>query len=315
MDIKALSNILLEIFYIMVGLFFILTMMFTLKDKNHKTKYGTALFWGILGVIFIFGEFIPPVIGFTYVVIGVLAAFNQINIGTIKQLDGTFANLKADKIGIKIFIPSLVIALVALLIAQFTPISGVAAIGIAAIIALISTFMITKAKPSEFVEDSNRMFQAVGATAILPQLLAALGALFTVAGVGDIISNMISSVIPEGNILVGITAYCIGMALFTAIMGNAFAAFSVITVGIGVPFVFAQGGDPIIASSLAMTAGFCGTLLTPMAANFNVLPVALLETKDKNAVIKATSSICNSFTCNSYTINVFLSILIHKGGL
>ena len=57
---------------------------------------------------------------------------------------------------------------------------------------------------------------------------------------------MISSVIPEGNILIGITAYCIGMALFTAIMGNAFAAFSVITVGIGVPFVFAQGADPMI---------------------------------------------------------------------
>lgn len=288
MDIKAFSNILLEIFYIMVGLFFILTMMFTLKDKNHKTKYGTALFWGILGVIFILGKLIPPVIsGLLIVIIGVLAAFNQINIGSIKQLDITFANLKANKIGIKIFIPSLIIALVALVIAQFTPISGVAAVGIAAIIALISTFMITKAKPSEFLEDSNRMFQSVGATAILPQLLAALGALFTAAGVGDIISNIISNVIPEGNILVGITAYCVGMALFTAIMGNAFAAFSVITVGIGVPFVFAQGADPIIASALAMTAGFCGTLLTPMAANFNVLPVALLETKDKNAVIKA----------------------------
>lgn len=288
MDIKAFSNILLEIFYIMVGLFFILTMMFTLKDKNHKTKYGTALFWGILGVIFILGEFIPPVIsGLLIVVIGVLAAFNQINIGTIKQLDSTFASLKANKIGIKIFIPSLIIALVALLIAQFTPISGVAAVGIAAIMALIVTFIITKAKPTEFLEDSNRMFQSVGATAILPQLLAALGALFTAAGVGDIISSMISSVIPEGNILIGITAYCVGMALFTAIMGNAFAAFSVITVGIGVPFVFAQGADPIMASALAMTAGFCGTLLTPMAANFNVLPVALLETKDKNAVIKA----------------------------
>ena len=287
MDIKVISNILLQIFYIMVGLFFILTMMFTLKDKNHKTKYGTALFWGILGVIFILGEAIPPVIsGFLIVVIGVLAALNQINLGTIKQLDETFASLKADKIGLKIFLPSLIIALVALLIAQFTPISGVAAIGISSIIALIATFLITKAKPSEFIEDSNRMFQSVGATAILPQLLAALGALFTAAGVGDIISNLISSVIPEGNILIGVTAYCLGMAIFTAIMGNAFAAFSVITVGIGVPFVFAQGGDPIVASALAMTAGFCGTLLTPMAANFNILPVALLETKDKNAVIK-----------------------------
>lgn len=290
MDIKTISNILLEIFYILVGLFFVLTMMFTLKDKNHKTKYGTALFWGILGVIFILGKAIPSVItGLLIVVIGILAAFNQINVGTIKELDSTFANLKATKIGIKIFVPSILIASVALIIAQFTAISGVAAVGIAAIIALIATFLITKATPSEFLEDSNRMYQSVGATAILPQLLAALGALFTAAGVGDVISGMISSVIPEGNILIGITAYCVGMALFTAIMGNGFAAFSVITVGIGVPFVFAQGGNPIVASALGMTAGFCGTLLTPMAANFNILPVALLEIKDKNAVIKTQS--------------------------
>lgn len=287
MDIKAISNILLEIFYIMLGLFFILTMMFTLKDKNHKTRYGTSLFWGILGIIFILGEVIPSVItGSLIVVIGALAAFNQINIGTLKDLDTTFASLKSKEIGVKIFIPSLIIALVALIIAQFTEISGVAAVGIASIVALITTFILTKAKPSEFLEDSNRMFQAVASTAILPQLLAALGALFTAAGVGEIISNIISGVIPQGNILLGVTAYCVGMALFTAIMGNAFAAFSVITVGIGVPFVFAQGGDPIIASALAMTAGFCGTLMTPMAANFNILPVALLETKDKNAVIK-----------------------------
>lgn len=198
MDFKALSNILLEVFYVMTGLLMTITMIYTLKDKNHKTK-----------------------------------------------------------------------------------------LGISAVLSLIVTFIVTKSSPDEFLDDSNRMLQAVGATAILPQLLASLGAVFTAAGVGDIISNVISGVIPEGNIIIGITAYCLGMAIFTMIMGNAFAAFSVITVGIGAPFVFAQGGNPIIASALAMTAGFCGTLMTPMAANFNVLPAALLETKDQNVVIKS----------------------------
>ena len=84
------------------------------------------------------------------------------------------------------------------------------------------------------------MFQSVGVFSILPLLLASLGALFTAAGVGDKISTIISNVIPEGNALVGVIAYCLGMAIFTAIMGNAFAAFSVITVGIGVPFVFVK---------------------------------------------------------------------------
>ena len=288
MDITALSNILLEIFYIMIGLYMATTMIFTLKDKNHKTRIGTALFWGIVSVIFIFGKLIPStIIGVLIIVIAVLSALKQINIGTLKQLDSTFTQLKADKLGLKIFIPSLTIAIVAMLIAQFTPFSGTVAIGIAATVALLLTFVITKAKPIEYIEDSNRMFQSVGVFAILPQLLASLGALFTAAGVGDIISNIISGVIPDGNRLAGVIAYCVGMAIFTAIMGNGFAAFSVITVGIGVPFVFAQGGDPIVCSALALTAGFCGTLLTPMAANFNMLPAALLEMKDKNGVIKA----------------------------
>jgi uncharacterized membrane protein len=77
------------------------------------------------------------------------------------------------------------------------------------------------------------------------------------------------------------------MVLFTMVMGNAFAAFSVITVGIGVPFVILQGGDPAIVGALGMTAGFCGTLMTPMAANFNIVPAAVLETKNKYTVIKA----------------------------
>lgn len=303
MHITKLSNTLLEIFYIMIGLYMATTMVFTLKDKNHKTRIGTALFWGIVSAIFIFGKLLPPaVVGTLIIVIAILSALKQINIGTLKQLDTTFAQLKADKLGLKIFIPSLAIAFVAMAIAQFTKLSGTVAIGIAAVVALLLTFAFTKAKPIEYIEDSNRMFQSVGVFAILPQLLASLGALFTAAGVGDVISNIISGVIPDGNRLAGVIAYCVGMALFTAIMGNGFAAFSVITVGIGVPFVFAQGGDPIVCSALALTAGFCGTLLTPMAANFNMLPAVLLEMKDKNLVIKAQAP----FAIALLTIHILL---------
>ena len=269
-----------------------LTMVFTLKDKNHKTRIGTSLFWGILSAVFMFGDYIPSqIVGALVIVIAVLSATKQINIGTLKQLDETFATLKAEKLGLKIFIPSLSIAIIAMLIASFTDFSGTVAIGISSTLTLVLTFVITKAKPKEFLEDSNRMYQSMGSFVILPQLLASLGVLFTAAGVGDKISAIISGVIPTGNVLVGVIAYCVGMAVFTAIMGNAFAAFSVITVGVGLPFVFAQGGDPVVCSVLALTAGYCGTLLTPMAANFNILPAALLELKDKNAVIKAQAPI------------------------
>ena len=292
MDMAQLSNTLLQIFYIMIGLYMGLTMVFTIKDKNHKTRIGTALFWGILSAVFMFGDYIPSqIVGALVIVIAVLSATKQINIGTLKQLDETFATLKAEKLGLKIFIPSLSIAIIAMLIASFTDFSGTVAIGISSTLTLVLTFVITKAKPKEFLEDSNRMYQSMGSFVILPQLLASLGVLFTAAGVGDKISAIISGVIPTGNVLVGVIAYCVGMAVFTAIMGNAFAAFSVITVGVGLPFVFAQGGNPVVCSTLALTAGYCGTLLTPMAANFNILPAALLELKDKNAVIKAQAPI------------------------
>ncbi len=241
MDMAQLSNTLLQIFYIMIGLYMGLTMVFTLKDKNHKTRIGTALFWGILSAVFMFGDYIPSqIVGALVIVIAVLSATKQINIGTLKQLDETFATLKAEKLGLKIFIPSLSIAIIAMLIASFTDFSGTVAIGISSTLTLVLTFVITKAKPKEFLEDSNRMYQSMGSFVILPQLLASLGVLFTAAGVGDKISAIISGVIPTGNVLVGVIAYCVGMAVFTAIMGNAFAAFSVITVGVGLPFVFAQ---------------------------------------------------------------------------
>jgi uncharacterized membrane protein len=78
------------------------------------------------------------------------------------------------------------------------------------------------------------------------------------------------------------------MLLFTMCMGNAFAAFAVITGGIGLPLIVQQhGGNAAIMAGIGMLSGYCGTLLTPMAANFNIVPAMLLELTDKNAVIKA----------------------------
>lgn len=281
------NNTFLEIFYVAVGLLMYLVAFNVIKDTESKTRIGTTLFWAILGTIFVFGSYLPStLVGFLLLVIGVLTATKQVKMGKVNVPTPEFSAEKAKILGNKVFIPSLTIALLVICIAKFTNFSGTVAIGMAATITIILTLFITKANAKTVSDDSNRMLQAVGVTAILPQLLATLGSLFTAAGVGDVISSNISNFIPEGNILIGVSAYCIGMALFTMIMGNAFAAFSVITVGIGVPFVFMQGGNIIVCSTLALTAGYCGTLLTPMAANFNMLPVALLNIKNKNAVIK-----------------------------
>ena len=161
------------------------------------------------------------------------------------------------------------------------------AIGLASILAYLIGVAITRPKFAETRDDTARLLMTVGAASLLPQLLGALGSVFTEAGVGAVISSIMANVVPQGSVVLGVIVYVAGMVLFTMVMGNAFAAFSVITVGIGVPFVILQGGDPAIVGALGMTAGFCGTLMTPMAANFNIVPAAVLETKNKYTVIKA----------------------------
>lgn len=297
---EALTNNLLELFFILVGLLLIYTGIAVFMDKEHPTRLGTSLFWLLLGVIFAIGNFIPSIIsGALLLVIGVLTFFKQVNIGHVFEASEKETQENNERIGNLVFLPVLTLAVVAVGVAQLTPLGGQVGIGIGSVVSLLVAMAITKASPTTALKDGDRMVQQVGTTGILPQLLAALGVIFTEAGVGDVISGAISSVIPEGNRLAGVVAYCLGMVIFTMIMGNAFAAFTVITAGIGIPFVIAQGADPVVAGALAMTAGFCGTLLTPMAANFNALPVALLEMKNENSVIKEQAPIA------------FLMIIVH----
>jgi len=126
-----------------------------------------------------------------------------------------------------------------------------------------------------------------GWAAILPQMLAALGAVFALAGVGEIIGGLAGDIIPRGSVFLTVVVFALGMALFTVIMGNAFAAFPVMAAAIGIPLLVQQyGGNPAVIGAVGMLAGFCGTLLTPMAANFNIVPAALLELKDQHGVIR-----------------------------
>ena len=289
MEIKALLKLLTQIIYILCGLVSISTGIRGLK--NEKAKIGTFLFWTILGIIFIFGEAIPyKVTGGLLVILAIITVTKQLHIGKFENISSQFKIAQSEKLKNKIFIPAVLIGIAAFLILQFkigkTAMPPVLGIGGGSLVALLAAAIIIKPKFSETNEDTSKLLMQIGATAILPQLLAALGAVFTKAGVGKVIAASISSVVPTGNIFVGIVIYAIGMVIFTMIMGNAFAAFSVITAGIGIPFIIKNGGNPAVIGALGMTAGYCGTLMTPMAANFNIVPASILEIKDKYGIIK-----------------------------
>ncbi|SFL56333.1 DUF979 domain-containing protein [Halanaerobium salsuginis] len=281
-----MKTILLEILYIMAGLVALFTAYLALQDKKHPTRLGSTIFWALLAFAFIFGKYVPAqLVAVILIVMGVLTALNKVQFGSQKNSSPEFRQEKSNNFKNKLFIPALSIAVFAFGIAQFTSLGGLVGLGIGAFVATIIALVMTGAEASYVAYDGSRLLQQVGSASILPQLLAALGSLFAAAGVGDVIASSISGVIPQGNILLGVIAYCLGMALFTIIMGNAFAAFAVITAGIGMPFVYSQGADPAVAGALALTAGYCGTLMTPMAANFNIVPAAILETNNQNRVI------------------------------
>ncbi|MDU5230393.1 MAG: DUF979 family protein [Anaerococcus sp.] len=277
----------LEIIYVLIGLQFFYTAYRVARSEDNEKKITTVIFWIILGVLFAFGKLIPSIIsGILVVIIGIISLMNGIMVKGAIINDQKLEVEGSDKLGNKIFIPVIVMAVLAIILAKLIPDSSSSVLGFTAIVAIIIVMIMTKSSVKDMMKQSDRMVQQVGAVAILPQLLAALDAIFAAAGVGDVIASIIGGMIPIVNPWTGSIAYVLGMVIFTAIMGNAFAAFTVITAGIGVPFVIAQGADPAIAAAIAMTAGYCGTLLTPMAGNFNVLPVGLLEMKDRNGVIK-----------------------------
>jgi uncharacterized membrane protein len=284
--------------YILVGVFFAAVSVLSLLDAGNPRRVLNFLFWGGLAISFLAGAQLGD-LGNGVLAMG-LVIVATIGLGQGKPATTTPEQRResATKRGDLLFLPALIIPAVALggtLIAKETD-WGPALIypGQATLISLILGTLIAVAvamvwlRPPAIapLQEARRLLDAVGWAAILPQMLASLGAVFLVAGVGEQVGAIFSQYIPLDTRTIAVAAYCVGMALFTIIMGNAFAAFPVMTAAVGLPFVVLQlGGDPARVCAIGMLAGFCGTLMTPMAANFNVVPANLLELPDRKAAL------------------------------
>ena len=279
----------LDYVYLLVGIILFIFAIQSFLDKEHKYRIGTGLFWLLYSVSFIFGSYLSKEInGWLVIAMAVIVLVKQLGKGNYFESALEFKKGEAVRIGNVIFVPALLVGIITFVIGFFTKLGALVGLGIAAIIAMCAALYITKGSLNQGFHEGRRLIDAIGWTAILSQLLAALGYLFNLAGVGKIISSAVASVVPADNVFLVVVAYCIGMVIFTMIMGNAFAAFAMITSAIGVPMlVVAHGANPAAVGAIAMLAGYCGTLMTPMAANFNIVPVALLEMRDQYGVIKA----------------------------
>ncbi len=284
--------------YILAGLFFGSVAILSAIDASNPRRYRTAVFWGLLAASFLFGSLIGDLAnGLLALGMTVLAAWG-LGQGKGRTTTTEERRASAERRGNLLFLPALIIPAVALLgtlAAKYTSWGPVVIDpGQATLISLVLGVLIALAvimiwlKPPALspLQEGRRLIDAVGWAAILPQMLASLGAVFLAAGVGDQVGKLFADYVPLDTRAAAVFAYCLGMAAFTILMGNAFAAFPVMTAAVGLPVLVKQfGGDPAIVCAIGMLAGFCGTLMTPMAANFNVVPANLLELPDRKAAL------------------------------
>jgi uncharacterized membrane protein len=284
--------------YILVGFFFAAMSILSIIDSANPRRAANCLFWGLLATSFLAGAYLGD-LGNGVLALGLVAvATFGLGQGKPPTTSAEQRRESAMKRGDLLFLPALIIPAVALagtLIAKQThwgpllidPAQATLISLILGTIIAVGVAMLWLRPPIIApLQEARRLLDAVGWAAILPQMLASLGAVFLVAGVGEQVGAIFSQYIPLDTRTVAVAAYCVGMALFTIIMGNAFAAFPVMTAAVGLPFVVLQlGGDPARVCAIGMLAGFCGTLMTPMAANFNVVPANLLELPDRKAAL------------------------------
>jgi uncharacterized membrane protein len=288
--------------YVLAGAIFAGFALGSARDASNPKRTGNALFWSLMTLSLWFGDFLGD-LGNGVLVLALVAipGVRWFGRGTKESTTTDERQRASERYGNRLFLAALIVpftAFVGTLAFNYTPLKTIGLIdpkavtlvllGAGVVLALIVCYAWLRPAAAAPIEDGSRLMNGVGWAGILPQMLAALGTIFAVAGVGTTIGALAGAIIPHGSIILAVLLYAFGMVLFTMIMGNAFAAFPVMAAAIGVPILIqADGGNPAVIGAVGMLSGFCGTLMTPMAANFNIVPAALLELKSQYAVIRA----------------------------
>jgi uncharacterized membrane protein len=292
----------LQWLYVLAGAVFAGFAVGSARDETNPKRWGNTAFWGLLAGSFWFGDFLGDIgNGLLVLVLVAIAGLHLLGRGTKESNTHAERERLSARHGNRLFVPALIIpftAFVGTMMFNYTPLKGLnlldpkavtlVLLGCGVIIALILSYVWLRPPALAAVDEGSRLMNGVGWAAVLPQMLASLGVIFAAAGVGTTIGATVGAIIPSGSIFLAVLLFALGMVVFTMIMGNAFAAFPVMAAAIGVPILIQQdGGNPAVIGAVGMLSGFCGTLMTPMAANFNIVPAALLELKNQYGVIRA----------------------------
>jgi uncharacterized membrane protein len=288
--------------YLLAGLMFAGFALFSVGDRANPKRFGNMAFWGLISLSFLAGDWLGDLgNGVMVLALALLAGLGQLGRGRPATTAPQERLALSERFGNQLFLPALMLpVVVALGVLVLKPLqfSGVAlmdpkqatliSLAGAVIVGLAMALILLRQPLASPLQEGRRLADTVGWAMLLPQFLAALGAVFALAGVGAQIGHLVTTYLPVDTRFAAVAVYCVGMAGFTMLMGNAFAAFPVLTGGVAIPILINHfGGNPAVVASIGMLSGFCGTLMTPLAANFNLVPPALLEIPDRYAVIKA----------------------------
>jgi uncharacterized membrane protein len=288
--------------YLLAGLMFAGFAAFSAFDRANPKRFGNTAFWGLVAVSFLAGDRLGDMgNGVLVLALAALAGLGLLGRGQPATTSPAERLALANRFGNRLFVPALILPVVVglgVLVLKPLTFAGqplmdpkqatLISLALAVIVALAAALVLLRQPPESPLQEGRRLVDTVGWAVLLPQMLAALGAVFAMAGVGKVIGELATSYLPLDTRAAAVCVYCLGMAAFTMVMGNAFAAFPVLTGGIALPILVGHfGANPAVVASIGMLSGFCGTLMTPLAANFNLVPPALLEIPDRYAVIKA----------------------------
>jgi uncharacterized membrane protein len=292
----------LDFIYILMGLMLAGVAVVSARDRSNPRRWSNAIFWTTYAVSFLVGSLLPDVVnGVLVILMAAVAGIGRLGVPAGEKATKAEREASALRWGNKLFIPALAIPLLTsmgtFVVFNHWTIGGrlvvapkdvtLVSLGLGTLGALVIGVVMLRPRPSVPIVEAGRLLDSVGWAAVLPQTLAALGAVFAVAGVGTIVGSLADKYLPLDTPLAAVIAYTVGSAILTMLMGNAFAAFPVMTAGIALPLIVHRfGGNVTIVASVGMLAAYSGTLMTPMAANFNIVPARLLELPDDNAVIK-----------------------------
>jgi uncharacterized membrane protein len=289
-----------EAAYGLAGVVFAGIAVFSAGDGANPKRWNNAAFWGLFAVSFLAGRWLGDLLnGLLVIAMALIGGVGGLGVSRLETTTPAERAASAARFGGWLFVPVLIIPAAALggtLFLKGVSLGGqplvdprqvtVICTAFGVVLALILALVMLRPPLTAAPQEARRLMDSVGWAAILPQLLAALGAVFTLAGVGGAVGHLMAEYLPLGSRLAVVAAYCLGMTVFTMIMGNAFAAFPVLTAGIGAPLIVGRfGGDAAVMGAIGMLSGYCGTLMTPMAAH-NIVPTALLELPP-GAVIRA----------------------------